>query len=597
MKRRLAVVAAVAGLGIGMQTASAGAMLDDVTLASIEIEGSPLEQPGPLAWLGGSEARTLGEYTAALRKAAASPRIDGVVIRLKDAALSTTQIEELGGAIAELREAGKKVHVYAEVYGTGEVLLASLADEAIIQRGGAVSFPGLHMEQMYLADTLDWIGVEAQLIQVGDYKGANEMMTRSEPSKAWQENLSQLLDSMYENMRTHVRKGRDLSSRELDRAMEVAWWATPEEAVEVGLIDTVLDLPELTDHLEEYYDGEVDWRADYGLKTDSAFDMANPLAMFSMLTETPRNDPKGPTIAVVHIEGAIVDGDSSMGGFFGGTTTGSRTIRRALAEIEDESDIGGVIIRINSPGGSAIASEIIWQGVRRVAEDKPVFVSVGSMAASGGYYIAVSGDEIYVNPSSIVGSIGVVGGKFAMGGLYDLVKINVHSESRGPRADLMNSAEPWTKAEKELIRERMKQTYDLFASRVEEGREGIDLSKTAEGRLFTGDKAIGLKMADRIGSLDDAVADLARQVGYDDYEVLHYPGPKGLLETLEEMFGGFVASPGVGSASPVTGEIVGLLRRAVGPQAWDAVSAQLDAAVRFREEPVQVVLPSALIFR
>ncbi len=595
----LSVGAPVAlGVALGSQALAA-----DVGVAMVTLEGTPIEQPGPFGWLVSTgEPTTLSDYVALIEAAGEESGVDAVLIRVKDAALSTSQIEELGRAIAQVRDAGKGVHVFAENYGTQEILLGSLADSAIIQSGGAVSFPGLYMEEMYLADTFAWLGIEPDFVQVGDYKGASEMFMNSKPSEAWDKNISQLLDSMYANLREIVVEGRGLSESELDAAMQELWWADAEKAIELGVIDSAIDLPNIEEHLGELLGGEVAWVEDFGpdFGGGSADLLANPFAMMRMLTEKPDHRPKRDTIAIVHIEGAIVDGDGSSGGMFGGQTSGSRTIRNALEDVLKEDKIGGVIVRINSPGGSAIASEIIWQGLQRVGEQKPVWISVGNMAASGGYYIAVGGEKIYVNESSIVGSIGVVGGKLAMGGLFDKAHINVKSRARGPRASLMSSVEPWTERERALIRERMVETYEQFTGHVEEGREGIDLDKTAEGRLFTGDKAIELKMADAIGSLDTAIEDLAAELGWDRYDVMHYPGPKSFEEMIDEALGGFVQAPGLsaqGRPSFVLRELGAAARQLLGDHAWSAISGQVEALGQLRTEPVVLTMPRALIVR
>jgi protease IV len=563
----------------------------------VELEGTPAEQPSPLAWLAmGGEKPTLRQLVEGLNAAARNDSLKGIVIRLKDVELNRTQIEEIGAAIKTLRGAGKKVHVLAEGYGAAELVLASYADEIIVQTGGPVSLPGLYMEEMFLADTLSWIGVKAELVQVGDYKGANEMMTRAKPSPAWESNISQLLDSMYANMRGQLKAGRSLSDEQLDKAMERAWLAEAEDAKEVRLVDAIVDMPDLTDHLKARYKAEIAWDNTV-LKADEApaMDMSNPFAIFSMLSKKPDHKPKRDTIAVVHVDGTIVDGDSTAGGMFGGEgSTGSRTIRNALEEIRKQDLIKGVIVRIDSPGGSATASEVIWQGLRKVAEDKPVWISIGSMAASGGYYCAVAGDKIYVNPSSIVGSIGVVGGKIAMQGLYDKVKLNVVSRSRGPKAALFRSTQPWSAEEIAAVRGKMQQTYDLFTKRVSAGRKGIELGKTAEGRLFTGNVAVGLKMADEVGGLDDAIKDLAASKGLDGYDVLDYPGPKSLEELVQDMLGGFGAkAPGV--RGPLS-ELAVAGEQLLGTKAWKQVRGSLEAMAQLREQRVLLVMPRAIVF-
>ncbi|HYE61992.1 MAG TPA: S49 family peptidase [Phycisphaerales bacterium] len=571
-------------------------------IAMIQLKGSPSEAPGPLDWLfGGDETPTLSKLVDTLEDIAEDDSVDGVLIRLKDAELSATQVQEVGVALNHIREAGKKVHVFAESYGTSDLMLASYADEVIIQEGGAVSLPGLYMEEMFLADTLAWVGLKADFVQVGDYKGAAESLARNAPSKEWDQNINQLLDSLYANVRKPILKGRKLTDKKLDEAMETAWMADAKDAARVGLIDTQVDLARIADHLDQAHEGDgVAWQQikfeGEGVDMESSM---NPFAIMSIFTKQPDLKPKRPTIAVLHIDGAIIDGDSTSGGLFGGEEqVGSRTIRNALEDILKEPLIKGVVVRINSPGGSATASEVIWQGLRRVADKKPVWVSVGHMAASGGYYCAVAGEKIYVNPSSIVGSIGVVGGKLSMQGLYDWAKVKVVGRARGPRAHMFASAAPWGEQERELVRKKMEQTYTLFTSRVEAGREGIDLSQTAEGRLFTGDRAVELKMADEVGGLDECVSDLATKLSMDNFGVMHYPAPKSLGEVIEDAFEG-VSAPADLKAALAAREpaLVTAARELLGDTTWRQIAPSVQALMQMREQPVILMSPRVIVVK
>jgi protease-4 len=461
---------------------------------------------------------------------------------------------------------------------------------------------------MYLADALSWIGVKPEMVQIGDYKGANEEYMNAAPSKAWDQNINQLLDSLYGTMRSELKRGRCMNDERLDEALKRAWMADAQEAIDVGLIDAAVDLPELGTYITGKPDAEwvdLDANAESALHVDTSNPFTAIPALMKALAEPPHHTPTGPAIAVVHIDGAIGDGDSSPGGLFGEDTVGSRTIRNALEEIRDESNIKGVIVRIDSPGGSAMASEVIWQGVRRLAEKKPVWVSVGSMAASGGYYIAVAGDKIYLNPSSIVGSIGVVGGKFAMGGLLEKVKVHVVERSRGPMGDMFSTSVPWTPEQLAQMKAKMKRTYDLFTKRVTAGRKGIDLATTAEGRLFSGQKAIDMKLADRLGSLDDCIGDMADDLKLEDYEVLDYPGPKSFEDLLKDMadrFGVTAATRapavrGAGPSSALRAEVSALGSELLGERGWRQVRSSLGAMMQLRKEPVILALPRAIIVR
>ena len=565
------------------------------SVAVIEIKGTPAEMQSGFSWLGDGAGQTLLGLIETLDTLAVDDEFSGVLIRLKDPALGYTHVEELGAAIRRVREAGKRVDLFAEGFGTTELLLGAHADSVLMQQGGMISFPGMYMEEMFLADTLSWVGVKAQLVQVGDYKGANEQMTRTTPSPQWDQNISSLLDGLYGNMRSDIMSGRNLTDDQLDEAMKIAWMANGDEAIRAGLIDAEIDLPNLPEYLRNAYGESVKWVNDPYAVRQPAMDFSNPFAIFSQLGRPTTVRVDHPTIAVLHINGTIIDGESSSGGLFGGGgSVGSRTIRNAIEQILKEDMIRGVIVRVDSPGGSAIASEVMWQGLQRLKEKKPVWVSVGSMAASGGYYVLAAGDKVFVNPSSIVGSIGVVGGKYSMGELYEKAQINIVERSRGPMAALFGSSEPWGAQELALVRDRMTQTYDLFTSRVKAGRPGIDLSKTAEGRLFVGSDAVGLNMADAIGGIDDAVNQLAAKVGISDFDVVHYPPPPSFETVLENMLGGFMQAPGAQLAPGSAGAV---LRGLIGEQRYRSVVDSLNGIMLLQREPVLLVNPRTIIIR
>ena len=500
----------------------------DDQIGWITFDGPMLEQPSPFAWLVGEDSsETLRGMISKFGDVAERSDIKGLVLYLKDFQANSAQIFSLRNKIMQVRKSGKPVYVFAEVYGPGELLLGSAADKMLIQNGGFVSFPGLFTQEMYLADTLGLIGLKADYVQIGAYKGASEPMARSAPSPEWSRNMDGLLDDMWDQMKEALKQGRHFNDSQLAMVLDKAWTAEADEAVAMGLIDGQLDAVDLKDYVKGQFDGASITTAIGNSGNDSQIDLENPFALFSILMKVPDHTPTRDTIAVVHIDGTIVDGESSAGGMFGGgQSVGDRTIRKALKTIEDDDMIKGLVLRINSPGGSALASEMIWQGVRRVAAKKPVFVSVGSMAASGGYYISVSGDKIFVDPMSIVGSIGVVGGKIAWGGLYDKFKVGITTRARGPHANLNSSVEPWSEEERTLIRRMMKKTYNLFTKRVRQGRKGkTNLSKVAEGRIFTGRQAVENGLADGIADFDVVISKMASETGLMEgqYDVMTYP--------------------------------------------------------------------------
>lgn len=592
---------AVALPAAGAETETRSEVKRAPSVAYLEIDATPIERPGPFDWLSSDGASpTILDLVNAFDRAAEDDTVDGVVVRLKSAPMGLYHVEELGEAMARVREAGKKIHVFSEAFGTSELLFGAHADDVLAQTGGPVSLPGLYSESMYFRDMFDWVGITPDFVQIGDYKGANEAYMNEEPSDEWEQNISGLLDQIYGQMRETLKDGRDMSDRRLDRAMEDAWYTQAEDAERLGLIDSALDLDDLAGYVQDAYGSDVEWRKDFvEVSGGLDFDSSNPFAIFSLLASEPDFGPDGPTIAVVHIDGPIMDGESSPGGLFGSESVGSTTIRRVINDIADEDDIKGVVIRINSPGGSATASEVIWQGFRRLAEEKPVWVSVGSMAASGGYYIAVSGNKIYVNPSSIVGSIGVVGGKLAMGGVYENLHLNVVTRARGPRAGMFGSVDPWTHEQRRAVRVTMEDTYDLFTERVTQGRPHIELDKTAEGRLFAGHMAVELDMADKVGGLDIAVADLAGELGMEQYDVLHYPGPQDLESLFEQAFGVMApgATAGESHRQQLSRALLGVAAEAISPQLREQVMQTIDAAVMLRSEPVMLLQLNPFVIR
>ncbi|MCE2968316.1 MAG: S49 family peptidase [Phycisphaerales bacterium] len=590
--------------GLALVAGSALSALASNTVALIELDGPISDRgrdTGGLALFGGGGDKLhMRDLLKAFETAAKDNDVEGIIIRVLDAELTPTMIQELGDGIKRARDAGKKVHLFAENLSTNELLLGARCDEIIIQTGGGVMLPGVYMEEMFLADTLRWAGIEPSFVQVGDYKGASEMMANSKPSPQWDENINKLLDQMYGQVRSELKAGRKLSDAQLDKAMETAWLASDTDAKAVGLVDTITDWADIDAHLAKTYGDDMDWRDDLLPSSEIDLANANPFTVFAMLMKKPEVEPKRDTIAVVHIDGAIVDGESAPAGIMGGGgNVGSRTIRRTLMDLEDNENVKGVVLRIDSPGGSAIASEIILQGVKRLSKVKPVFVSVGSMAASGGYYIAVAGQRIYMNESSIVGSIGVVGGKMSLGGLMEKLKVNIVPRARGPRASMFGAMSPWSDAEKAIVRQKMTETYDLFTKRVTEGRPGIDLSKAAEGRLFCGPAALDLKMVDEIGSLNDAVTELASTLNLTpgQFDVFDFPPPPSFEEMLSNAFGGASASLSMNSGNPLMAQVSTTARALLGDQTFDTVRSGVEAMLQLRNEPVILATPRALLFR
>lgn len=567
----------------------------------LEISGHLADSPMPLAWVDEDEQKsTLRGLVRTLNRIAQDKRYLGVVLYLPDPQLQLAQVKELTAAVERLREAGKKVLAFAEAYELSGYLLACAADKVVLQTNGEMFLSPLEVEEVYLAGMLEKIGVRADLIQIGRFKGAREPLTNTRPSEEWSQNMEGLLDDLYGQIVQTIAQRRGLEAQEVERALAESWGMTDRQHVERRLVDAVSDRS-LTEVSGELFGSDFEWDPEMlaGRQREQA---QNPLAIFQKLMQGPKQRIQRPSIMVVRASGVVTMGESQVGGeragVFGVDRIGSGTVAEALAEARENENVKGVILRIDSPGGSAVASEAIWQAIHQTAQSKPVYASIGPMAASGGYYIACAADRIYVNEASIVGSIGVVGGKLALGGLYEKLGLYVQRRWRGPMGDLFNSVEPFTEAQKQALMQAMRHIYDVFVERVKTGRGArlADVAAVAEGRLFTGRQAVGNGLADAVGGLDQAVTALAQELGLakGQYDLVDRPEPLSLSEYLEDLFG---ASRASGVASVVGLGSVGwseAWQQVLGVRAWPAASRALAGLMLLEGEPVLTLLPMAI---
>ncbi len=568
----------------------------------LKITGPLREGPVPYAWVSPEDAGpSMEKVLSQLRHVAERADYQGVVIYLDMPELSLTQIETIRGAIRDCRERGKRVLTFAESYGLTSYLLASAGDLILLQHKGDVDLTGLGFEEMYLAGLFEKIGVKADLLQVGRFKGADEPLTRSGPSEAWSQNMESLIDGLYAAVVDPIAERRGMTREAFEAVMRDSWAMTDTQYLERGVVDRLVDR-DLIEVTEVEFGERFVWDEHMGQAEPTSLNLDNPFALLRVLFKEPTTKARRSSIAIVGARGPIASGDSQRGeGLFGSDSIGSRTLVEALGDARSDELVKGVIIHLDSPGGSALASEVIWQAVREVQEEKPVYAVIGGMAASGGYYIACATSQIYVAPASIVGSIGVVGGKFVLGGLYEKIGVSVTRRSRGPLGDMFNSVQPFSDEERERVRVSMEKVYDQFTDRVRKGRgERLkDVEQVAEGRLFTGAQAVENGLADRVGDLDDAVAAMARQVGLaeGEYDLIHLPGPLTFSEFMDSLFGVRGRAPQAASPASPTTALAAAAREILGEQAWRQVSMTLGGVMQLRHEPVLCVMPFAIVVR
>ncbi len=575
---------------------------DEVELTPVvgwlELSESLRDGPIPFAWVTAEDAGpSLGDVLDRLDYVATHDEYLGVVIYMDQPGLRLSQVLSIAEKIAEVRASGKLVLAYAEAYNTMDYLLACSSDLILLQHKGEVQMSGVAVEEMYLAGLLEKIGAKADLIQIGKYKGASEAMMRTGPSEAWSQNFDSLLDDLYSQIIGQIADGRGMTHTEVEALLGDSWTMQDTDYLRRRVVDRLTDR-DLVDVTEVEFGDNFTWDDSMGWG-EGELNINNPMMLFGLLFKEQDTRTSRPTIAIIHASGAIHSGESSYGqGLFDSESIGSRTLVDVLGDARDDDHIKGVILRIDSPGGSALASEIIWQAVRDLGEQKPVYISIGSMAASGGYYIACAGDEVYLSPSSIVGSIGVVGGKIVMGGLYEWAGIKVHRRSRGPLGDIFNSVEPFTDDQRVVVRESMELVYDQFIQRVTIGRGTRlpDVGSVAEGRLFTGRQAVENGMADKLGGVAMAMTDLTQELGMQDgeYDVVHLPRAMSLQTFLNSMFG--AQAPNV-SANTASLPWIETAKRVLGPRAWSSVSTAVQGLLLLQDEPVLTLMPNAIIIR
>jgi protease-4 len=401
--------------------------------------------------------------------------------------------------------------------------------------GGEIMIPGVGLSTMFYKGAFDKIGVEADYIQIGAYKGAKEPYTQTGPSEELKGELNRLTDNLYAQIVDGIATYRHLSTDAVKAIIDETI-LTGDNAKTRGLIDHVIDQDGMRALIKEKLNHDIDLIRDYGQPAREQLDFSNPFALLSMLTKRPDVASTGPCVAVIYAEGVITDGEAGGGLFGGGGGVASDPMRRAFRMAARDDSVKAIVIRIDSPGGSALASEVMWQGLRHLAEKKPVIISVGSMAASGGYYLASAGDTIYADPCGIVGSIGVVGGKFVLKDLYAKLGLNTQTFAKGQNAGLFSSDAPFSDQQKTMVQHWMEQTYHQFTQRVLTTRSQKikDIEQVAQGRIFVATQAKELGLVDEIGGTEAAIACAADRAGLAEgkYEVRTLPPAHSLADLL-----------------------------------------------------------------
>ncbi len=462
--------------------------------------------------------------------------LKAVVLTFEQPIFGWGQMQELRQAIRDMREAGKEVHCYLEEVNAATYMLASAASRVSIVPTGHVNLVGLSVTQVYFKQLMDKVGIQADVLQMGDYKTAGEPFTRTQPSPEAREMIGWLVDDLYAQMIETVADARGVSQDKVKELIDRGPF-NAQQALEAGLVDEIAHAGEFVGGLRKQYGQQLVFEHNYGRDEGPDFDFSNPFSFFASIGKMmKKQEAKAkPTIAVIYAGGVIHTGKTEENIFGERNTIGSTTYRRALTKACDAENIKAVVLRVNSPGGSATASEVIWHAARQLQDKKPLIISMGNLAASGGYYVAAGGQTIFANPGTITGSIGVFGGKLVTKGLWDWAGLSFYQTSRGENANLFSTMQPFTEQQREKIRGQLHHVYKVFKDRVSRGR-GVrlveDLEEIAGGRVYTGRQAKKLGLVDRLGGVEQAVAYAAEQVELEKYDVEVLPKRKNFFEML-----------------------------------------------------------------
>ncbi|MSQ00571.1 MAG: signal peptide peptidase SppA [Myxococcales bacterium] len=457
----------------------------------------------------------LTEATADIRRAAGDARITGLYLEVEGTSLGWAGAGELRAAIVEFGASGKPCHAWADAYDNKAYYIASACKDVYVSPAGVMLVNGFSLTTEYYAGTMEKLGVTSNFEHVGDFKSAIEPYQRTEPSEAASVAMDYMLDGLYEELVNGVAAGRGVPVE------TVRGWIddppiTPESAVTRGMITGARYRDQVADELGGKERTEL---SDYH--------------------EDPSGFGGGKTVAVVHADGAIVSGESGSP-MFGGSMVGDRTLVEIFDDLREDEAVAAVVLRVNSPGGSGLASDNIWRALIRLKEaGKPLVVSMGDYAASGGYYIAAPADWIVAQPGTLTGSIGVFGGKLNLGGIYGKLGITTHTWRRGAMSDLFSPISDFNDGERAKFREFLQGFYDIFLVRVGEGRKlGRDaVHEVAQGRVWTGLQAKDRGLVDEIGGLDAALLkarELAAVPQGEELRIERYPRRRTFIEQLSE---------------------------------------------------------------
>ena len=518
-------VISIAGIAASSETAT---VVKDSSIFKLELKGTVTERmvDNPFASMMSEEQTALGlnDVLASIQKAADNEYIKGIYLEAGGIVADLAGVEEIRGALEKFKQTGKFVIAYGDNYSQADYYICSVADKVILNPQGMAEWSGLVAQTIYMKDLLAQLGVEMEVFKVGTYKSAVEPYISMEMSDENREQITAFATSIWNNMVDNVSRSRGISIKQLNEYADRYIALEGAEAIlAANLVDTLLYMNETKAYLKQQMGIEEDER----LKVLSLEDMKN-------LQKNVPLDKSGNIIAIYYAEGEIVDAPSTTNM---GTTPEivGEKVCIDLRKLRDDETVKAVVLRVNSPGGSAFASEQIWNEVVKLKEKKPVIVSMGGNAASGGYYISCAADTIIALPNTLTGSIGIFGmfpNPHKL--LTEKLKLNVETVKTNKLSDFGGMGRPFNADERAVMQHYINRGYATFIKRCADGRgmSTESIEAIAQGRVWTGEMAKELGLVDMLGDIELAKEVAAEKAGIESYTLISYPEEKGVFASL-----------------------------------------------------------------
>ncbi len=492
----------------------------------IKLKGMVAEEVPPFGMFSRFAPRitVFRELTATIQDAEEDSNIKALILYIGNHDMGWAKAQELRDAIQRFQDAGKTAYAYLESGGNIDYLIAAGCDRILLAPSGTLDLKGLVSEMVFFKGALDHLGIEPNMLQAGKYKSAVEPYTRESMSDAHRDNINTLMDSMYDQLVEAIADGRSKTAADVKALIDDGPYLA-EAAVSAGLIDDIRYPDEIETDMTDF------------LKTNPEF---ISMSRFQRVGSSgPRvGDPfrNPPQLALIYATGVIHSGESKRTAELT-SSTGSDTLTHALKKVREDKEIKAAVLRIDSPGGSGLASDMIWREVKLFKGVKPIIASMGDTAASGGYYIAMASDHIVALPGTATGSIGVIGGKMNMKGLFDKLGLKKELTTRGRHADLYSNYSSFSESGQKKMDMEIESFYTAFVAKAAQGRRmgSKEMDTLAQGRVWSGLEARENRLIDEIGGLRRAIEIAKEKAGIDKKEkalIRIYPRPRRMIRPL-----------------------------------------------------------------